>query len=107
MNVNRQTLGSWRTRGRIPYEECVNLAEEKGVSLDWLLIGEGQMYRNATPDRLATETPLESRVLSLLRQLPDDDRQEILLITQSKKRLHDVELRLEQVTTALANLRAS
>ena len=43
MNINRQTLGSWRARGRVPYEECVNLATEKGLSLDWLLIGEGQM----------------------------------------------------------------
>lgn len=107
MKVNRQTLGSWRARDRIPYEECVNLATEKGLSLDWLLIGEGQMYRGAKPVGLATENQRESLVLSLLRQLPDDDQLEIQLIAQGKKRLYDLEQRLEQVTTALAGLRAA
>lgn len=107
MKVNRQTLGSWRARDRIPYDECVNLATEKGLSLDWLLIGEGQMYRGAIPGRLATETPREGTVLTLLRQLPDNDQLEIELVVQNKKRLHDVEQRLEQVTADLAELRAA
>lgn len=107
MNINRQTLGSWRARGRVPYEECVNLATEKGLSLDWLLIGEGQMYRGVRPGGLATENQRESVVLSLLRQLSDDDQQEIQLIAQNKKRLHDVELRLEEVMNILAGFRGS
>jgi len=77
-----------------------------GISVDWLLTGEGRMRRGETTE-MATETPRESAVLALLRQLPDDDQQEIQLVVQGKKRLHDVERRLEQVTSALAGLRAA
>lgn len=76
-----------------------------GVSVDWLLTGDGRMHRSVSG--LTAETARESLMLSLLRQLPDDDQQEIQLIAQSKKRLHDVEQRLEQVATALAGLRAA
>jgi transcriptional regulator with XRE-family HTH domain len=76
-----------------------------GISVDWLLTGEGGKRRGMVVG-LATETPLEGVVLSLLRQLPDDDQQEIRLVAQSKKRLRDVEQQLEEVTGALASLRA-
>lgn len=42
--INRQTIGSWRARSSIPYELCVSLASERGVSLNWLLAGTGAMY---------------------------------------------------------------
>lgn len=32
----------WKIRGRIPVAECIRLAEEKGVSLDWLIMGRGE-----------------------------------------------------------------
>lgn len=101
MEVNRQTLGSWRARGRVPYEECINLAIQRGLSLDWLLIGEGPMCRPSSSD-LSVETERESAVLSLLRQLPDADQQEIEFAAQTKKRLLDAERRLEQMTKDLA-----
>lgn len=101
MEVNRQTLGSWRARGRVPYEECINLAIQRGLSLDWLLIGEGPMCRPSSND-LSVETEREGAVLSLLRQLPDADQQEIELAAQTKKRLLDAERRLEQMTKDLA-----
>lgn len=37
------TVSGWRTRNKVPYEECVILAKRKGVSLDWLLLGLGAM----------------------------------------------------------------
>ncbi|WP_179290666.1 helix-turn-helix domain-containing protein [Vandammella animalimorsus] len=102
MEVNRQTLGSWRSRGRVPYEECINLAIQRGLSLDWLLIGEGHMHRHTPESELVAESPREGAVLSLLRQLPDADQQEIELAAQTKKRLLDAERRLEQMTKDLA-----
>lgn len=106
MGVNRQTLGSWRARGKVPYEECVNLAAERGLSLDWLFMGDGQMQRGAAVEMTA-KNPRESAVLRLMRQLPDDDQWEVQLIAQGKKRLHDIEQQLEQVTSALASLRVA
>lgn len=42
-DVKRSALGNWRSRDTVPYTVCVSLAEKKGFSLNWLLIGEGEM----------------------------------------------------------------
>ncbi|MFQ5535760.1 MAG: helix-turn-helix domain-containing protein [Sphingomonadales bacterium] len=34
------TISSWRQRGSVPYEECVRIAIECRVSLDWLVCGQ-------------------------------------------------------------------
>jgi hypothetical protein len=55
------TVSGWRSREKVPYEECVILAKRKGISLDWLLLGLGEQqgettYRgseDATSDRTA------------------------------------------------------
>jgi len=39
LGVRRSTVGSWRARASVPYAECVRLAADRGVSLDWLLLG--------------------------------------------------------------------
>lgn len=44
LNMKRTTLASRRGRGSIPYEECVTVAREEGISLDWLLLGTGSKY---------------------------------------------------------------
>lgn len=93
MNVSRSTLGGWRTRGTVPYEECVNLAEERSLSLDWLLTGWGQMQRGESG--LSVDGEREGAMLALLRALPEDDQQELLLIAQSKKLMRDMERRLD------------
>jgi phage repressor protein C with HTH and peptisase S24 domain len=36
------TITSKRQRGSIPYEECVRLATERDLSLDWLILGRGE-----------------------------------------------------------------
>jgi len=43
LGVKRATLGAWRSRNSTPYAECINIAERKKISLDWLLAGEGEM----------------------------------------------------------------
>jgi len=54
LGVNRQTLGSWRTRDSVPYELCVSIAMERGVSLDWLLTEDGEMLKgDSAPTRPA------------------------------------------------------
>jgi hypothetical protein len=44
---SNSTVSSWRARNKVPYEECVNLAIRKGVSLDWLLLGTGEPQAGA------------------------------------------------------------
>ena len=39
--VSPTSVYNWRKRGTIPYEECVRISVDKGVSLDWLILGAG------------------------------------------------------------------
>lgn len=43
LQVARSTLNGWGTRRSIPYEKCVEVAEQYGVSLDWLMLGRGSL----------------------------------------------------------------
>jgi phage repressor protein C with HTH and peptisase S24 domain len=61
--VNPQMIYNWKARGTTPLDQCVQLRAEKGVSLDWLLLGlgEGEVdedYASQTGDREYTEVPL-------------------------------------------------
>ena len=105
LGVNRQTLGSWRSRKSIPYALCVNVSESEGVSLDWLLTGEGSMLRAGS--EAVTETaainPQEEAILELFRSLGEAGRREIQIAAEEKKRLMDVEQRLKDLTKILAD----
>lgn len=35
------TIHNWVKRGNIPIDECIKIASERGVSLDWLILGKG------------------------------------------------------------------
>jgi len=39
LGASRSTPGVWRIRDRIPFAECMQIAEKHGVSLDWLVMG--------------------------------------------------------------------
>lgn len=48
LDVPKTTLSNWKQRNSTPYPLCVQVAKEKGVSLDWLLTGEGEMLKAAS-----------------------------------------------------------
>ena len=55
LGIKRSTVGSWRNRNSVPYEICVDLAQARGWSLDWLLIGKGHLLLEARADDAAKE----------------------------------------------------
>jgi transcriptional regulator with XRE-family HTH domain len=106
LGINRQTLGSWRSRQSIPYALCVNLSEVQGVSLDWLLKGEGEMFGNSTQqprDPKSGCSPNEEAVIALYRSLSERDQREIQSAAEEKKRIREIEQRVEELTAALAD----
>lgn len=105
LHVNRQTLGSWRSRQSIPYALCVSVSDTVGISLDWLLAGEGPMHRNPpeTKPSPALIDPREEAMLELFRSLGEAGKREIQSAAEEKKRLMDIEQRLKDLTEALAD----
>ena len=37
-------IAGYRKRDAVPLEQCIKVAEQTGVSLDWLILGKGEMY---------------------------------------------------------------
>lgn len=61
--VNQQLVYNWKSRGTVPLDQCIRLREEKGISLDWLLLGIGEdgfdpEYQSVAQDHEYTEVPL-------------------------------------------------
>lgn len=61
--IKQASVTNWRKRGTIPIEQCIQLRQSRGVSIDWLLLGlgEGQIdetYVSSIDDPNYTEVPL-------------------------------------------------
>lgn len=109
LDVSRTTWGSWRVRDSVPYALCVSLAEDRGLSLDWLLTGEGHMHRvkaiyapiePAQPMALAEGKPVTHRqqaVLDLFEGLDEAARAELFGIAAEKKRIREIEKEIAEL----------
>lgn len=76
-----------------------------GISLDWLLTGEGSMCLgvSAVSSEPQTKNQQEEAILELFRSLGEAGKREIQSAAEEKKRLMDVEQRLKDLTEALAD----
>lgn len=105
LGISPQTLSSWKGRESIPYAICIDIAEQHGISLDWLLTGTGPRLREdhrASPPIAPDNAPWEIELLNQLRALSEVDKLSIQLAVQEKKRILDLERRLEALTSTLA-----
>lgn len=78
LNVNRQTLASWRKRDSVPYSICINIAEERGVSLDWLLTGKGEEEVSKVESVTQSFSQADLKMLELLNQLDPEVRRDLM-----------------------------
>jgi hypothetical protein len=110
LQISPQTLSSWRGRDSTPYSLCVEIAQARGISLDWLLLGEGPILRKTMTDSSQTgqeSTTRENTILALWRLLDENDRCAIQNALEEKQRLRDMELRLSEMAAILATLKPS
>ncbi|UVM06364.1 helix-turn-helix domain containing protein [Pseudomonas laurylsulfatiphila] len=110
LQISPQTLSSWRGRDSTPYSLCVEIAQTRGISLDWLLLGEGPILRQTITDSSQTgqeSTTRENTILALWRLLDENDRCAIQNALEEKQRLRDMELRLSEMAAILATLKPS
>ncbi|MGJ7518078.1 helix-turn-helix domain-containing protein [Pseudomonas baetica] len=107
LKISPQTLSSWKGRDSTPYSLCVEIAETRGISLDWLLLGEGPILRTVSTDPLEgtqESTTRENTILAMWRLLDEDDRCAIQNALEEKRRLRDMELKLSEMASILSSL---
>jgi hypothetical protein len=98
LEINRATLGNWRLRDSVPYSLCVIISESEGVSLDWLLTGEGKILKN---DATKTNTKIELEISDLTSLFNEQEQQEILIVLKEKRRISVLETTVQKLQALL------
>lgn len=79
-------------------EALLAISARLRISADWLLTGEGPMLRDdQQPQASDPLSPRERTLLELFRALGEDQQREIQGLADDKKRLMDMEQRLEEL----------
>lgn len=53
LGVAASAIGGYNRRKTVPLEQCIKIAEQTGVSLDWLILGKGEPYQDeASPSEI-------------------------------------------------------
>lgn len=112
LGVSPQTISSWKSRESVPYAQCVSVAGDWGIRLDWLLTGEGPMFRGETESagdgHVAAHAPAQEPDLpELLSQLADSARREQAAAATQQERLTAIEKQLQELQAAVAALTRS
>lgn len=115
LSVSPQTLSSWKSRNKIPYANCVEISNQKDISLDWLLTGRGTMYITSNqvesrdcsqcaqqvPDEM---TVRERKLLELFRVLSPEEQKNILLDAEKGQRLNELEREVKELQELKASI---
>ncbi len=85
LGVSKSTISNWKARNTVPYEQCMEVTKREFLSLNWLLTGEGPMYRDGSGEEAEAE-PVEG-MLEWLQDWWDkaDEKQRIWLEIQLKR----------------------
>lgn len=79
-------------------EALTSISEQLGISIDWLLTGQGTMYRDKTSTGVDL-TPEQQALLTLFNDLAASDQREILHDAEKKKRLSELEQQVAELMT--------
>jgi hypothetical protein len=91
IGINRATLGNWRNRNSIPYSLCINICEKENLSIDWLLTGEGEMFRQKS---IASDNKIISLMLECLNE---HQKLEVFYMIKEKMRLNELEFSIKKL----------
>ncbi|MGV6473551.1 helix-turn-helix domain-containing protein [Azotobacter vinelandii] len=107
------SLQNWVGGHREPRPDAlITIGSRLGISIDWLLTGEGPMRRgetSAVPVQQVPPTvemsPREQALLALWRELGEDAQREIQGAAEEKKRLNDLERQLKELAAVVADIK--
>ncbi|MEJ3577098.1 helix-turn-helix domain-containing protein [Pseudomonas fragi] len=107
VGIPYRTLQNYLLDEREPNAKALSaIRTHLGISVDWLLTGEGSMT-GVPAQQVQTgappANPQEEAILELFRSLGEAGRREIQIAAEEKKRLMDVEQRLKDLTKILAD----
>ena len=99
------SMQNWAGGHREPRPDAlITIGSRLGISIDWLLSGEGPMHRGEVGQigQGAAESPREQALLALWRELDEDTQREIQRAAEEKKRLNTLEQRVSELEAVVA-----
>ncbi|WP_313211487.1 helix-turn-helix domain-containing protein [Stutzerimonas nitrititolerans] len=109
-DISYSSLQNWAGGHRDPRPDAlISLGSQLGISIDWLLTGEGPMLRGESAQAVAATgepaNPREQAILELYRALDEDAQREIQSAAEEKKRLKTLEQRLQELEAVVADIK--
>lgn len=104
LGVSPQTLSSWKGRGRIPYSICMEVAQDRGVSLDWLFGGQGPMLLQAPQplvESVGRLTEYEKKLVLMFRVLNRSDQRAVYKVIEEKQQLQRLNEKVKELSACL------
>ena len=103
MGLSSSAFANFKKRDSIPYDRVFSLASSLNVSADWILTGEGDIYRTAKNTAFFGKEldKQEQLAFELFLALSPERRKEILAIIEKEKRALDLEKRVIQLEQEL------
>jgi hypothetical protein len=105
LGIPKSTISNWRQRNSVPYSICVQIALERNVSLDWLLTGEGAVFKGkAANDGLSEK---EATVLELFARLDDSTGEDFIYTAKKLVENHEMKKELQQIKNLVSKQQAA
>ena len=106
LGTTSSVISNWRARDRRPLSECEKISIETGVSMDWLLTGQGLMRRDSVPQSVQ-ELPLKVRkLLDLVLDMDEERQEQVLRRAEDQKRAAEERREMNELRDELARLKA-
>lgn len=89
LKMSLGALSNHKTRRSIPYDSLSTFCDKEGISLDWLLTGDGEMLKETQP-----KDPIVNEIVSLLSGMDSSYKRKILKDVAGEKCLQDFEQKM-------------
>ncbi|MES2870832.1 MAG: helix-turn-helix domain-containing protein [Pseudomonadota bacterium] len=104
LGVSPQTLSSWKGRDSIPYAICIDFAQARGVSLDWLFGSQSDTLLSLNSCSAGLSGLTEQKMLQMFRVLNESDRSVIYNLAEEKQQLQALLWRVEELSVRLESV---
>ena len=102
LGLTQSVIAGYKKRGNIPQEQCIKIAEKTGVSLDWLILGKGEMHpeNHAAPEL----HPEQKMLLTGFDSLTSEQQDSVFALIRRMTRGESVEQAVQHVINIHANV---
>jgi len=96
INMKPTAFNSRKKANSLPFEELLVLANSEKLDFNWVLTGEGEMYRIGPKINSVSEERAE-KFIELFDTLNETQQKEILAACAEKKRMNELEQKVDQL----------